>query len=148
MRLLFTKCAGKTDRLEILRSGTQSEFIDCPKQRILPHDMMHYAVESTLRVRGFLGRVKDGESASQQMQGEDFSDAIERLVEVFQGDAWSGGQAPACDLLDLYAVTCDARRCPTLAIDEQMIEDVRRRIAELTARWNGVPVGGTLELQL
>lgn len=148
MQLIFTKGAGKTDRLDLLRPGRAPEVIDCPKQRIIPHDMMHYAVESTLHVRGFLGRVKDGESASLQMQGEDFSDAVERLVEVFQGDAWSGGKTAAREMLDLYAVTCAARRCSTLPIDEQVIADVRRTIGELTARWDAVPVGGSLELGL
>ena len=146
MQLVFTKGAGKFDRMTIVRPGRPPEQVDCPKQGIIPHDMVHYAVEHTLAVRGFLARVGEGEAANFGMQGEPCSDAVERLVEVFQGDQWSGGDAPATDLIDLYRVTCHARSCPMLDIDEAAIEAVRSAIAELTARWAAVPVGGHLEV--
>jgi hypothetical protein len=76
--------------------------------------------------------VKDGESAAFQMQAEAQSDAVERLVEVFQGDAWSGGHSPASDLIDMYRVTCNARSCPLLDVDEAAISEVRDVIADLT----------------
>jgi hypothetical protein len=146
MTLVFTKGAGKLDRMEVLRPGQPSDIIDCPKQGILPHDMMHYAVEHTLGVRGFLTRVKDGEAAAYRMEADAHSDAVERLVEVFQGDAWSGSPAPAPDLIEMYRVTCYARACPMLDIDEAAIDAVRAAIADLTRRWTAVPVGGSLEL--
>jgi len=64
MKLVFAKGAGKFDRLDITRADGRMESIDCPKQRIIPHDMVHYAVESTLDKRGFLKRVRDGERAT------------------------------------------------------------------------------------
>jgi len=146
MRLVFTKGAGKNDLMEVVRVGQPSEVVDCPKQGIIPHDMVHYAVEHTLNARGFLTRVKDGESAAFQMQGEAHSDAVERLVEVFQGDAWSGGNSPALDLIEMYRVTCKARSCPMLDVDEAAISKVRDVIADLTEKWKAVPVGGVLEL--
>lgn len=146
MKLVFTKGSNKYDRLDVYRQGHDVEVIDCPKQRIIPHDMVHYAVETTLRRRGFLGRVRDGESANFQMVGESESDGVERLVEVFQGDEWSGGLTPAQDMLDLYRVTCEARRCPALALGPADIEDVRRRIGVLTGQWKSVAVGGSLTL--
>ena len=146
MRIVFTKGAGKTDVMEVERAGQPSEVVDCPKQGIIPHDMVHYAVEHTLNARGFLTRVKDGESAVFQMQGEEQSDAVERLVEVFQGDAWSGGNSPPVDLIEMYRVTCNARSCPLLDVDEAAISEVRDVIADLTEKWKAVPVGGLLEL--
>ncbi len=146
MELIFTKGAHKHDRLEVVRPGGRVEVIDCPKQRIIPHDMLHYAVEHTLAKRGFLGRVREGERALFTMQPEAESDAVERLVEVFQGDGWSGGQSPAAEMIDLYRVTCDARACPMLPVTESDIEAVRQRIAELDAQWQAVPVGQSLRL--
>jgi hypothetical protein len=146
MKLVFTKGAGKFDRMEVVRAGQPSEVIDCPKQGIIPHDMVHYAVEHTLGARGFLTRVKDGEAAAFRMQAEAQSDAVERLVEVFQGDAWSGGQSPAADLIEMVRVTCQARSCPMLDVDEAAITHVRAVIADLTGKWSAVPVGGVLEL--
>ena len=80
------------------------------------------------------------------MQAEAQSDAVERLVEVFQGDAWSGGNSPASELIDMYRVTCNARSCPLLDVDEAAIAQVRDVIADLTEKWKAVPVGGVLEL--
>lgn len=148
MTLIFTKGAGKYDRLEVVRSAQATAVIECPKQGIIPHDMVHYAVESTLLARGFLGRVSDGESASFSMGQEAESDGVERLVEVIQGDAWSGNGSSAQDLIDLYQLTCRARECPMLAINSSDIESVRLRMAELTRLWAAVAIGTTLELQM
>ncbi|URW74949.1 hypothetical protein M9980_10290 [Sphingomonas donggukensis] len=147
MRLVFTKGAGKSDTMTVVRDGRADTVIDCPKQRIIPHDMVHYAVESVLHARGFLGRIAGGEDADFRMVAEAESDGVERLVEVFQGDGWSGGTSDAAAMIDLYRVTCDARGCPMLAVDAATIDAVRTRIAELTARWDAVPAGGTLELE-
>ena len=109
MRLVFTKGPGKYDYMDVLRASLPTQRVDCPKQRIIPHDMVHYAVEHTLRTRGFLGRVKDGEAAGFEMKAEAQSDSVERLVEVFKGDEWSGGTTPAAEMLEMYRITCQAR---------------------------------------
>ena len=148
MKLIFTKGAGKYDHMDVVRDGAPAERVDCPKQRIIPHDMVHYAVEHTLQTRGFLGRVKEGEAAVFQMQSEATSDGVERLVEVIQGDAWSGGQSSARDLVELYEVTCSARQCPTLPVGEAEVDAIRAEIARLDSAWQALPVGGRLELVL
>jgi len=148
MQLVFTKGAGKYDRMEIARGNGAVERIDCPKQGIIPHDMVHYAVESTLEKRGFLARVREGERADMRMRGEAESDGVERLVEVIQGDAWSSHTSDAAAMLDLYRVTCDARACPMLDVDPGDIEAIRARMAELTAQWNALAVGQSLSLHL
>ena len=82
------------------------------------------------------------------MKPDEPGDSVERLVEVLQGDAWSGADSSASDIIELYRVTCDARGCPPLPVDETSIHAVRATIAELTRRWDAVPVGGSLELAL
>jgi len=146
MELVFTKGAGKYDLLTLRRPGRQDETIDCPKQRIIPHDMVHHAVETVLDARGFLGRVAVGEDADFRMNAESESDGVERLVEVFQGDGWSGGNATPEEMIDLYRVTCTARSCPMLAIDAATMLTIRARIAALTDAWGAVPIGGSLTL--
>ena len=148
MKLVFTKGPRKFDRMEVFRDGHPAEAVDCPKQRIIPHDMVHYAVESMLHKRGFLSRVRDGEAASMRMAPQQESDAVERLVEVFQGDAWSGSSSTPADMIDLYRVTCSARQCPMLDVDEGAIAEVRERLAELTREWDSLGVGESLELHL
>jgi hypothetical protein len=148
MNLIFTKGAQKVDRLEVRRPGRAPELLECPKQGIIPHDMVHYAVEHALHCRGFLSRVAAGEAAEFQMASEAESDGVERLVEVIQGDAWSGGASAAGDLLAMYEVTCGARQCPALPISEVDIDAIRDEIAELSSRWAQVEVGQSLELEL
>ena len=148
MELVFTKGGGKYHRLEIRREGQAPERIDCPKQRIIPHEMVHHAVEQTLSARGFLGRVRDGESALQRMAPEPGSDAVERLVEVMQGDGWSGGNNPAAALLEMYALTCSARGCPPLPVDAGAIDAIRAAMADLSRQWNALPIGGAMTLGL
>jgi hypothetical protein len=79
MTLVFIKGPEKMDWMDLFREGR--------------------ADESTLSKHGFLLRVAEGGSASFGMQTEPLSDAVERLVEVFQGGAWSGGTSAAEDML-------------------------------------------------
>ena len=146
MKITFTKGSGKMDRMVIHRDGG-TEAVDCPKQGIIPHDMVHFAVESTLLRRGFLSRVRDGEAAIFRMTPEAESDGVERLVEVIQGDAWSGGNGAAADLLDLYRVTCRARECPPLPVADDDIHAIRRCVDALDAQWQALPVGQSLDLE-
>lgn len=133
--------------MDVVRGGIVSESIECPKQGIIPHDMVHYAVERSLQKRGFIGRLLEGEKASFRMQTQAESDAVERLVEVVQADGWSGWSSPAADMLDLYEVTCRARLCAPLQLGVAEVEVIRKRILELTEQWQAVPVGKSLVLQ-
>ncbi|WP_458071173.1 hypothetical protein [Rhodanobacter sp. BL-MT-08] len=98
MQLVFTKGSGKHDTMDVIRDQVVVETIACPRQGIIPHDMVHYAVEQTLHRRGFIGRILDGDDASFQMDANVESDGVERLVEVFQADGWSGWavRRPTC----------------------------------------------------
>jgi hypothetical protein len=145
MKLKFTKGSGKYDRLVIDRFDGSFEEISCPKQGIIPHDMMHYAVESVLQARGFLGRLKDGEVAAFAMVAEPESDSTERLVEVMQGETWSG-LIPIDQLIDLYRVACAARGCPMLELNADIIADIRGRIADLSNDWQALSTGETMTL--
>ena len=147
MLLKFTKGSGKHDRMKVIRDDLAIESIECPKQGIIPHDMVHFAVECILRRHGFLSRIRDGEAASFQMQAENESDGIERMVEVIQGDAWSGGTSSPIDMLDLYQVTCRARHCSPLRVTPEDIHAIRSYMRELEQQWKAVPIGQTLELQ-
>lgn len=146
LTLRFTKGAHKHDSLEMRRPDGRVEVIDCPKQGILPHDMVHLAVEHVLSRHGFVVRVAQGEAASFQMGSEPESDGVERLVEVMQADGWSGWRTPASELLSLYEVTCAARECPALPVSEADVEAVRLRLLALEAQWAEVAVGGSLTL--
>lgn len=146
MRLTFTKLGGKYDDLLIERPSCAPETIQCPKQGIIPHDMVHYAVESTLGHDGFLGMVAGGDAAVFATQGGDSEEAIERLVESFQAELW-GGRVPADELLATYELACDARGHPPVPVSAQDVERIRDRIDALTADWAALPVHASLTLE-
>jgi hypothetical protein len=149
MQLTFTKGAGKYDRLDIVTDAGPQPPIDCPKQGIIPHDMVHFAVESEVATLGFLGGIAaGGDSGFTAGADNPHHRAVERLVETVQAEAWSGGPVADAEFRALYHVTCEARGDTPLALDAATIAAIRSRIADLTARWAAVPVGGTLVLSL
>ena len=147
MRMTFTKRDGKYDDLVIERPGREPEKISNPKQGIIPHDMVHYAVESILSHRGFLTLVAEGQGAVFQTVGGESEDAIERLVEAFQAEMW-GGRVPAEELLDAYRLGCEARGHGAVPVSAEDVDAVRARLDELTAQWSEVPVGGSISLEI
>ena len=86
MQLIFTKGAGKYDRMDVIVDGICTNSVQCPKQGIIPHDMLHFAVESTLQRRGFIIRTLEGDASGFRMTSTAESDGVERLVEVLQAD--------------------------------------------------------------
>jgi hypothetical protein len=148
MKIVFTKGSGRVDSMEVARSDGSTECVKFPKQGIIPHDMVQFAVEQTLPARGSLHRIKEGESANFRMTQETESDSIERFVEALQGDAWSGRLSSEQEILEIYRVTCSARKCPVLPLSLQDVAAARGAIRKLSAQWKAIPVRGTLELQL
>jgi hypothetical protein len=146
MDLTFVKRSGKFDELTIRRSEGGPERIMCPKQGIIPHDMVHYAVESVLAHRGFLSLVKQGQPADFMMAAGESEDAVERLVETFQAEMW-GGRVPAADLLATYEHACNARGHGIAAISGEDVAAIRGRLDELTRQWAALPVNEALTVR-
>jgi hypothetical protein len=144
--VVFEKRDGKYDAMFVERAGKLEE-IPCPKQRPIPHDMFHYAVEHVLKLRGFLSRAANGEGVGFRMAPEAVSEAVERLVETMQADSWSGRPEPA-EVIDLFRTTCAARGDQPLEIDEEAIVAIRAEIDRLADAWAAVPVRGRMTLQI
>ena len=145
-KLIFEKRAGKYDALLVERGGVLDE-IACPKQRPIPHDMFHYAVETVFGKRGFAHRVAAGEGVGFRMTSEAAAEVVERLVETMQADSWSG-RPPAHDVIALFETTCAARGDTPFAVEPSEIVDIRDEIDRLAALWEAVPERGRLELEL
>ena len=149
MILTFTKGAGKFDRLDIVASDGPRPPIDCPKQGIIPHDMVHFAVEAEVTGTGFLGLIAAGGDGSYRLGLDDrIAQSVERLVEMFQGEGWSGTALPDAEFIALYRVTCEERGDTPLPVAGETIAAIRTRIAGLTGQWQAVPVGGQMTLEL
>jgi hypothetical protein len=146
MEFVFEKLkTGKYDRLRVIRDGKAEEIL-CPKIGGIPHDMVHFAVDSVMAKRGFMRRVADGEKLDFRMAKDTESDQMERLVEVLQADRLSGYPS-AADMIDMYKVTCDARGVVPWPVTEHDIAALREAIAQLEVLWMKTEPGKTLTLR-
>ena len=157
MKLIAEK-AGKADRYDNLRyvraDGSQS-YSSMPRQGTLPHDLVHYVVESTLPLRhGFLSLVAAGADALFVMETvHDRSNPAvdteaaqaEAVVEALQTQLWSGAFDTEA-FLEGARLALAARDKPTFdfaSIDPRILYD---RALELLERWQRVPFHQAMEL--
>ncbi|MFQ3618347.1 MAG: hypothetical protein SNJ57_15385 [Cyanobacteriota bacterium] len=155
MKIHFTKCEGKVDWLECIRQDHSTTRCPMPKQGILPHDLVHYVVESSLELRhGFYGLIAAGvgfpKSAppwnADEFEIDDLTEALqaESLVECFQAEMWNGFQ-PSENFLEILDIICQQRSVsrPAQATAENL-HYVRSQLQHFTQTWEALPIGQTL----
>jgi hypothetical protein len=158
MKLIAEKLgkSDKADRLRFVRDdGTQTQAA-MPRQGTLPHDLVHYVVESALRLQhGFLGMIAAGADAGFVMQAvHDRASAApgveaiqaEAVVEALQTQLWAG-TFDADAFVDGAASASAARGKPAFdfaGIDPRAV--LYEAALALLERWSAVPFHGSLEL--
>ena len=162
MKLIATR-QGRTDKydqLRCVRRDGSATGCPMPRQGILPHDLIHYVVESTLDWRhAFYGMVAAGADIGPAMEQShdpanralaDQAVHAEAVVESLQAQLWSAGADPGAfdDAMFLEGVrgacTARGRSLPVL------LDGSGRRLFDavlaLNARWEALPWYGALEL--
>lgn len=148
----------KYDHLRFVRADGSSTQFAMPRQGILPHDLVHYVVESALPLKhGFLSQVARGaevqfvmEAVHDRANREVETEAVqaEAIVEGLQSQLWSG----AFDrdyFLDGAATACTARGKEPFdfsRVAQDLPETLYQRALELNQRWLAVPFYGSLTL--
>jgi hypothetical protein len=147
MQLIAEKHArnDKYDRLRYVRMDGSETASSMPRQGTLPHDLVHYVVESALSLRhGFLSLVAAGADASLVIQAmhdkanpsvETEVAQVESIVEALQTQLWSGRFVRA-DFDEGVRSACAARGKPAFdftGIDPQ--RELFDTALELHARW-------------
>jgi hypothetical protein len=159
MQLIAHKL-GKSDKLDRLTyrraDGSMTEAV-MPRQGILPHDLIHYVVESGLGLRhGFTGMVARGANVTFAMEtthdpaGKDVQTEaiqVEAIVEALQSQLWSG-QFDNADFLEGVRTACLMHDRPAFVFSEA---DAGQRLFDavlaLDAEWQAIPFHGSLTLQ-
>jgi hypothetical protein len=160
MKLIATK-QGKAEKYDVLRcvrqNGTQTSA-NMPRQGVLPHDLIHYVVETALGYdHGFLGLVaKGGDFAyvMEQTHGNHNQQIAhqaihaEALVESLQAQIWSGYFDHEQFLAGLEGA-CSMRGAsmPDLSAINPEI-DLYKGVLALAQRWQQVPFYASLELDM
>ena len=135
----------KVDQLTFFRADGSTSRITLPRQGILPHDLLHFVVESALPFRhGFLSMVADGADATFATTALHASDAaaraaegaqVEALVEALQTQLWAGSFDRAA-FLDGMALACAARDVASPVLSDADFESLLfDRAVGLNAEW-------------
>lgn len=147
----------KYDRLTFVRADSSKAEISMPRQGILPHDLVHFVVESRLPFRhGFLSLVARGAEPTFAMQqahepgnpsvGIETAQ-VEAIVEALQTQLWSG-QFVSEDFIDGMRTACVARDCPSLDFSLYEIESHWYVPAlALQKDWAALPYFSSLSLE-
>lgn len=161
MKLIAEK-RSKTDKYDVLRfvrnNGSCTDTV-MPRQGILPHDLLHYVVESALPLRhGFLSLLARGADAQFVMEAvhdaankDVATEAVqaEAIVEGLQAQLWSGTFDEAAFLAGA-ASACTARDKQPFDFSKVGI-DIKAalydRALSLNEKWNTAPYFSTLSLE-
>ena len=157
---LIARRHGRTDKLDLLRcirrDGSETSTA-MPRQGILPHDLVHYVVESALGWRhGFLGMVAAGADIGWTMaQTHDPASVnvadqaihAEAVVESLQAQLWSAAFDEAL-FLEGVRSACEVRSRSRPQLPEGCGAAMFDQALALNARWQQVPFHGSLELEM
>ena len=165
MRISITK-GEKEDRLDMERADGSRVSMLFPHKGPIPHDFVHYAVESELGIdRGFWGLIESGRHPEEvqdiakaaghasakraQIPDADFVPAIqvERVVEAFEADHWSGAKGDPAGVIYMATAGCEQSLVPAPPMDESAVARIRACIADFSVRWAMLSSGETIFLE-
>ncbi len=161
MQLIAEKRA-KTDKYDVLRlvrNNGSATTCQMPRQGILPHDLLHFVVESALPLRhGFLSLLARGADAQfviaavhDPLNKDVEAEAVqaEAIVEGLQSQLWSGAFDQQA-FIEGAASACAARDQPPFdfsRLDIDLKHALYERALELHQLWSAAPYYGTLSLE-
>ena len=164
MRITITK-GERDDRIEAVRADASSVHTTFPHKGPMPHDAVHFYVETALGIpNAFWGRLATGSgpeeiakiakaaghaSASRASIPEDSIISLiqaERAVECFEADLWGGSDCSPQTIRETIAAGCAQSRVPPVEITDQVIENIRSSLNDLAKRWSASMPGDRLVL--
>jgi hypothetical protein len=115
------------------------------------HDLMHYAVESTLGfTHAFLGLIAGGKDIQDFDKGAKHWLPLEaHWAEIIAGQlqAVTGGSISSNELPASIAAACEGLGVPVPVIPEGALTRIAEVHRQLIARWNGLARGQAMELR-
>lgn len=158
MKLIAKKStpSDKYDQLSFVRVDGSRSQCSMPRQGILPHDLIHYVVESALPFEfGFLSLVAQGadpifvmESVHDKSNSQVSVEAVqvEAIVEALQTQLWAGQFDTE---LFIYAaeMACMARNTHAYSFEGlELVRLLYKPALALAKEWSELAVAATMEL--
>jgi hypothetical protein len=164
MRITITK-GEREDSIEAVRADGSSVRTSFPHKGPIPHDAVHFYVESSLGIAdAFWGMVaagrhpeevaaiaKEGGHASAKRAMVPEASVVrlvqaERAVECFEADLWSGGASSPETIRETIEAGCAHSLVPPIDLSDQAIASIRFYLADLMQHWRSAPLGERLVL--
>jgi hypothetical protein len=164
MRITITK-GEREDSIEAVRADGSSVRTSFPHKGPIPHDAVHFYVESSLGIAdAFWGMVaagrhpeevaaiaKEGGHASAKRAVVPEASILrlvqaERAVECFEADLWSGGASSPQTIRETIEAGCAHSLVPPIDVSDQAIASIRFYLADLMQHWRSAPLGERLVL--
>ena len=157
MKLIAEKLGknDKLDRLQFIRADGSETYCPMPRQGTLPHDLVHYVVESALPLKhGFLSLVAAGADAGFVMQTihdpgslavETEAVQVEAIVEALQTQLW-GGAFDRRSFMEAARLATASRNKPIFEFAGLDPENLYKRATALLRQWSEIPFHQRMEL--
>lgn len=164
MRISITKGA-RDDRIEAVRQDGSSASTTFPHKGPVPHDAVHFFVESELGITdGFWGLVAAGRHPEEvqaiakagghaSASRADLPDAAivrmiqaERAVECFEADLWGGSEGDPQTFREVIHAGCQQSSVPPLEVPNAAITRIRAHLVDLRRRWSALGEGEGITL--
>ncbi len=143
---------GKPDTLTCMRDDGSTTWE--PSKVGIPHDLLHYAVETTLGYRAaFYGLVAGGRDiasfGTQNGVKDTYTDEeiwAEVIVGALQWPAVGGSRLSEAEILALIEDHFRERAQPVPPLTEEQLARIRAKARELLRQWGELEEGGCLDL--
>lgn len=155
--ITFHKGGAKKQDTVVIESARQKHIFKAWRQGIIPHEMVHYAVEKIFdEFRGFIRFIGDGMKDGDVMEkGGVEALYSEALVNTFQQELF-GVLSPEDETFLEYFNEISRRETKfskgadffAYAPPPVKIEATRKLLRELTASWNNLPEGEEIKFSL
>lgn len=156
MLVRFTKgpVAARADVLTCVRPDGSTTTSQMERQGILPHEAIHFVVESVLgwhdALFGALARGAALEAAPRtpgrqhEWKVDTQGRQAESLVECLEAEQWGGANDPVT-FAEMLVLACRRRGAPPPDITPEEIDLVRSKLREFGAAWRPLAPGAWIE---
>jgi hypothetical protein len=127
--------------------GSRSAVFKTWRQAGVPHELVHYAVEASYGLQGFVRLTAAGWTDEEILaRGGAEAFRAEHLTNAYQYEMWGMAEVSNAAFRRSFETFCGGASAPALGDAE--IERGRALLQDLQRRWRALPAGGKLELTL
>jgi len=153
MQIRLTRLTNERHRFEVVRDDGTREAHELETRSALPHDLVHYAVETEAGLNAsFYGRLARGETyaaLTAEPSGDPEAMQTEAVVARIQGvaknDAWSGVDPESFAASIVAGFRSLGHEPPTWLTGELLVR-VRERLRRVQGQWRATPFHQALVL--